>query len=101
MSIGRFVDQEAKCTNPFQARGETSTTTATESGGLDLVDDPIVALENNFLGLVPVAHLLRAGKVGRVASVKILENTVLILQAAVSALRCTILDSGKAAHGGP
>jgi hypothetical protein len=40
---------------PLEARRETGTAAATQAGILDLLDDPRVALEEDFLGLVPVA----------------------------------------------
>jgi hypothetical protein len=86
---------------PFQTRGETGTTSTAQTRGLDLIDDPIVTLEDNLLGLVPVAHLLRVLEVGRVSSVQILENAILVLETAVRPLRGAIVDSGQTSHGSP
>ena len=88
-------------TYPFEARGETSTTSAAEAGSLDFADDPVVALENDLLRLVPVAHLLRALEIGGVSSVEILENAVLVAETTVDTLRGAILDGRQAPHGGP
>lgn len=88
-------------TYPFETGGETSTTSSAETRSLDLADDPIVALEDNLLGLVPVAHLLRALEVGGVSSVKVLENAILVAETTVDTLRGAILDGRQAPHGGP
>jgi len=88
-----------RSTNPFQTRGETSTTAAAQTGGLDFPNDPVVALEQDLLRLVPVAHLLGALKVGRVAAVEVLEDTVLVLEPAIDTLRGggTVLDGREGA----
>lgn len=88
-------------TYPFEAGGETSTTSSAQAGGLHLADNPIVALEDNLLGLVPITHLLRALEVGGVSSVQVLENAVLVAEATVDTLRGAILDGRQSPHGGP
>lgn len=95
------IDARLPATYPFQTRGETSTSSSSQTGGLDLIDDPIVALEDNLLRLVPIAHLLRALEVGRVSSVQILKDAILVLEAAVSPHRGGILDGGQTSHGSP
>lgn len=84
-------------THPFESRRETSSTTASKTRGLDLADDPVVTLEENLLGLVPVAHLFRMLKVGRVTAVEVLEDAILVLEAAVVAygIGRAILDGRK------
>lgn len=52
----RLLGHEA----PLEARRETGTTTATEAGDLDLIDDPVAALVEDVLGAVPVT--LRGGE---------------------------------------
>lgn len=87
-------------THPFQTRRKTGTTAPTQAGSLDLPDDPVVALEEDLLGLVPVAHLLGVLEVGGVAAVEVLEDAVLITQAAVGADRGSsvgVLDGSEGA----
>jgi len=86
---------------PFETRGETSTTSSSETRGLDLADDPIVTLEDNLLGLVPVTHLPGALEVDGISVVKVLENAILVSQTSVCSLRGAVLDSSQAPHGGP
>lgn len=86
---------------PFQTRGETSTTSSSQTRGLDLANDPIVTLEDDLLGLVPVAHPLRALEVDGVSSVQILKDAILVSETAVRSLRGAVLDSCQASHGGP
>jgi transcriptional regulator with AAA-type ATPase domain len=88
-------------TYPFETRGKAGTTATAEAGCLDLSNNPIMTLQDNLLGLVPIAHLLRAGEIGRVSSVEVLEDSVLVLEATVRALRSAILDGCQAPHGGP
>jgi hypothetical protein len=47
---------------------------------------PFMALEQNLLRLVPIAVLLRALQVRAVVSVQVLEDAVLVFQAAVYSL---------------
>jgi len=84
---------EQSATYPLETGGETSTTTSSQAGCLDLVDDPVVALGEDLLRLVPVAHLLRCGKGRGVAAHQVLEDTVLILEASIGS------DGGIAARG--
>lgn len=86
---------------PFQARRETGATATAQTRGFDLANDPIMALEDDLLGLVPIAHLLCAREVGRVSAVKVLENAILVPQTSVRSLRGAILDGGQTPHGGP
>lgn len=67
---------------PLQSRGETGTTTSTESRLLHLVQDPVVSLEQDLLGLVPVTALEGALKLVVVESVDVCENAILVLQVA-------------------
>lgn len=88
-------------TYPFETRRETGATATAETRRLHLIDNPLVALENNFLRLVPIAHLLCAREVGWVATVQILENTVLVLETAVGSLGSAILNGSQTPHGSP
>lgn len=65
-------------TYPFETRGETSTTSSSKTGGLDLANDPIVSLENNLLGLVPIAHLPSTLEVYGISVIEVLENAILV-----------------------
>lgn len=81
---------------PLEAGRETGTTSASETRLLHLADDPIVALEDDFLGLVPVAHSLGVLEVVAVVAVDILENAVLVTETAVLSGRRIVADgSGK------
>lgn len=51
-----------------------------------------MALEDDLLGLVPVSHLLGVLEVGRVTAVEVLEDAVLIPEAAIGALGGAVLD---------
>ena len=44
-----------------------------------------MALEQDLLGFVPVAHLFGVLQVGRVAAIEVLEDAVLVLETAVGA----------------
>lgn len=81
---------------PLHATGETGTTASSETGGLDLRNDPLVALQNHLLRLVPVTVLHRALEVGAVVAVKVGEDAVLVLQAALAVDGRCVLDSGHA-----
>lgn len=64
----------------------------------DFSDDkayPVMALEKDFFGLVPVSVLLSALQVRSVVSVEVLEYPVLIPQAAVLSLWRNILNCGE------
>jgi hypothetical protein len=39
---------------PLKTRGETSTTTTTKAGGLNLVNNPVTTKMNEILGAVPI-----------------------------------------------
>src|SRR6266566_6970134 len=80
---------------PFQSRRETGTTSTPQAGGLDLVDNPIVSLQYDLLGLVPVSHLLCMFQIRRVPAVQVLEDAVLVLETAVVSLGSAILDGSK------
>lgn len=67
---------------PLETRGETGTTTSTETRSLHLVQDPIVALEQDLLGLVPVTALEGTLELVVVESVDVGEDAILILQVA-------------------
>lgn len=87
--------------HPFQSGWKASTTTSTESRSLNLIDDPVVALENNLLRLVPVTKLLCVLEIGRVATVEVLKDAVLILQVSIRPAGGAILNCGEAADGRP
>lgn len=82
---------------PLHSTGETSTTASSQTGGLDLGDDPVMSLDNHFLGLVPVTVLHGALEVGAVVAVQVGEDAILVLQAALAVNRRRVLDSGHAA----
>jgi hypothetical protein len=54
---------------------------------------PIVTLVDNLLGLVPVAVLHSTLEIGSMVSVKVLENTVLVLETTL------VLDWGSVLDG--
>lgn len=54
-----------------------------------------MALENDFLRLVPIAVLLRTLQVGTVVSVQVLENPVLVPQASICPLWWRIVHCGQ------
>lgn len=58
---------------------------------------PIVTLEQNLLGLVPIAIFLCALQVGTVVSVEVLEDPVLVLQASICPHGMYIVHSGQVA----
>jgi hypothetical protein len=58
---------------------------------------PVVALQQDLLRLVPVAVLHRALQIGAVVAVQVLEDTVLVLEAAVCALGRGIVHGGQGA----
>lgn len=60
---------------------------------------PVIALQEDLLGLMPVTKLLRRGEVGAMVSVQICEDPVLILQIAMDTLRCAFLNCGKTSSG--
>lgn len=68
---------------PFHTGGETSASASSEVRLLGLVDDPVVALEHDLLGLVPVALAHGVLEGVAIGTVQILENAVLVLQTAV------------------
>lgn len=81
-----------KATNPFEAGGKASSSSASQAGRLDLADDPVVALQYDLLRLVPVSHLLGGLEVGGEAAVEVLEDAVLISEPAICAFRRAFLD---------
>lgn len=54
-----------------------------------------MSLSQDFLRLVPVSILLSTLQVGTVVTVKVLKNSVLVLQSTISLHWRGILDSGK------
>lgn len=106
-------------TYPFQTRGETSTTSTPQSRSLNLRDNlqhtqhpsahyidhspnpmayshPIMSLQDNLLGLMPIARLHRILQARTMPSVQVLEYPVRILQTAIVARRMRrsgVLDS--------
>ena len=67
---------------PLHTRWETRATSSSQTTRLDLADDPVVTLEQNLLGLVPIAILLRALEIRAVVAVEVGEDAVLVLQGA-------------------
>lgn len=65
---------------PLQTRGESRTTTTTKTRVLYLVQNPIMALQQDFLGLVPVASLERALELIVVEAIDVGENTVFVAE---------------------
>jgi len=63
---------------PLQSRRETGATTSTETGFFHFVQDPFMTLEQNLLGLVPVATLECAIELIVVESVNVGENAILV-----------------------
>lgn len=59
-----------------------------------------MTLEDNLLRLVPVTILHRALQVSTVVAVEVLEDPVLVPQAAVHPFGCTLLDCGHGASRG-
>ena len=77
---------------PLHSTRETSTAASSQTGGLDLGDDPVVSLDDHLLGLVPVTVLHRALEVGTVVAVQVGEDAVLVLQAALTVDGRRVLD---------
>jgi len=81
---------------PLHSTRETSTTASSQTGGLDLGNDPIVSLDDHLLGLVPVTVLHSALKVGAVVAVQVGKDAILVLQAALAVNGRRVLDGGHA-----
>lgn len=79
---------------PLHPRREARTATSTQTRRFNLGNDPVVALIDNLLGLVPVAVLHGALEIGAVVAVQVLEDAVLVLQTAL------VLDGGGILYGG-
>lgn len=60
---------------------------------------PIVSLEDDLLGFVPVAVLHCALEIGSMVAVKVLENTVLVLETTLVLNGRRILDGSQATGG--
>ena len=106
-SVSRRAQASKLHTYPFKTRGEAGTSSATKTRLLDLRDDlysvsygitreihatnPVMALQDDLLCLVPIAVLLRTLQIRTVVAVQVLENPVLVLQAAICPLRRAIL----------
>src|SRR6266702_5835770 len=84
-AVGRFLRHE----RPFQAGREAGAATATQAGGLHLVDDPVAALVDDTLGAIPGAAAPRTLEPPIVEAVEVLEDAVLVLEH-ISAFRSTI-----------
>jgi hypothetical protein len=82
---------------PLHSTWETSAAASSQTGGLDLRDDPVVSLDDHLLGLVPVTVLHRALEVGAVVAVQVGEDAVLVLQAALAVDGRRVLDGRHAA----
>jgi hypothetical protein len=61
---------------------------------------PIVTLVDNLLGLVPVTVLHSALEVGSMVAVKVLENTVLVLETTLVLDWGSVLDGCETTGGG-
>lgn len=76
-AIGGLVHE-----TPLQSGGETGTTASTKTGLFHLVQDPVMALEKNLFGLVPVTTLESSLELVVVESINVGEDAVLVLQVA-------------------
>merc|ERR1712142_851844 len=65
---------------PLHARGEPSTATTTETRALDLSEDPIMSLQDDLLGLVPVSSGHGTLEPPVMAAIKVGEDAVRISQ---------------------
>ena len=70
----------------FQTSWESSTSSATKTGLLDLVNDPILAHREDVLGSVPVTSLKRTIDEGVSIIVHISENAVLIFEVTITSI---------------
>lgn len=61
---------------------------------------PVVALAEDLLGLVPVTILHGALEVGSMVAVKVLENTVLVLETTLVLNWGSVLDGSETTGGG-
>ena len=67
----------------FEAGGESSTSSATKSRLLNLVDDPVGPHRQYFLCLVPITASKSSLDERILVTVKISENAILVLKASV------------------
>ena len=68
----------------FEARRETSSSSSSESTGLDLVDTPIVPHRDDFFRLMPISSLQGTLNEGITVLVDVGKDTILILQVTVA-----------------
>lgn len=69
---------------PLESTGETGATPPPEPGLLNLVQDPVGALEHNLLGLVPVTTLEGAGQAKVTLIIQVGEDPIRILEATMN-----------------
>ena len=65
---------------PLEARRKAGAAAAAQAGVLDLGDDPVVALVDQGLGVVPGAARLGAGELPVLEAVEVPEDAVLVLE---------------------
>ncbi len=79
---------------PLHAGGEAGAATAAQARGLHLVDDPVAALFQDRLGVVPVAARAGTGQAPVLQAVQVGEDAVLITQHHASPFRVVGPPSG-------
>merc|ERR1719270_738588 len=80
---------------PLEAAGEVSTTPASQTAGLDLVNDPLAALLHDLLGLVPLPALHGSLEPPVVAAIDVGEDSVSISHGTELGLGLGCLASGR------
>lgn len=70
----------------FQTGWESSTSSATKTGLLDFVNDPVWAHREDVLGSMPITSLKRTIDEGVSIIVHISENTILILEVTIASI---------------
>ncbi|GMT31566.1 hypothetical protein PFISCL1PPCAC_22863, partial [Pristionchus fissidentatus] len=87
--------------SPLHSGRETGSSATAQSRGGHLLQNPVLALENDFLRLVPISSLHGSLETVVVAAVQIGEDTVLILEVSVGSLLWLLLSSrAEGAEGG-
>merc|ERR1719447_690360 len=80
---------------PLEAAGEAGTTPASQTAGLDLVDDPLAALLHDLLGLVPLPALHGSLEPPVMAAIDVGEDSVSISHGTELGLGLGCLASGR------
>merc|ERR1719204_2699584 len=80
---------------PLEAAGEASTTSASQTAGLDLVDDPLAPLLHDLLGLVPLPALHGSLEPPVMAAIDVGEDSVSISHGTELGLGLGCLASGR------